>query len=99
MERKAVLARVKMAAEGSARQAAEIQARQTDGFAEVYPLVQTYVRQKFMLEADECTGDRLLDWADCSLRKILRLKKEGKLVGDISRGCGGASSVITKRFC
>ena len=44
MERKAVLARVKMAAEGSARQAAEIQARQTDGFAEVYPLVQTYVR-------------------------------------------------------
>lgn len=97
MDRAAALARVRTAADRSVCRAAEIRARRAEGFAAVDPLVRAYVREKFLLEEGECPGDLLLDWADCSLRKILRLKKEGRLTGDISRGCSGASSVITKK--
>ena len=50
-----------------------------------------------LLSDGDGEADGLMDLADLSLRKILRLKKEGKLLGDISRGCSGASSVITKK--
>ena len=55
------------------------------------------MRDKFLLSDGDGEADGLMDLADLSLRKILRLKKEGKLLGDISRGCSGASSVITKK--
>lgn len=61
------------------------------------PLVRNYVRDKFLLNPEDGAAEELMALADLSLRKILRLKKEGKLLGDISRGCGGASSLITKK--
>lgn len=61
------------------------------------PLVRGYVRDKFLLSDGDGEAEELMALADLSLRKILRLKREGKLVGDISRGCSGASSLITKK--
>ena len=61
------------------------------------PLIRNYVRDKFLLSPEDGEAEALMDLADLSLRKILRLKKEGKLLGDISRGCSGASSLITKK--
>ena len=61
------------------------------------PLVRNYVRDKFLLSHEDGAAEELMALADLSLRKILRLKKEGKLLGDISRGCGGQSLLITKK--
>ena len=96
-DRQAVLQKVRASADRSARWAEAFQALEERTFDNTSPLVQGYVRDKFLLEPEECGSDLILALADISLRKILRLKKEGKLAGDISRGCSGASSVISKK--
>ena len=95
--RKALLDKVQAASDRAARWPAAFRVLEAPTFENSYPLVLGYVRDKFLLEPGECVGDLILDLADVSLRKLLRLKREGRLTGDISRGCSGASSVITKK--
>ncbi len=95
--RRELLDKVRASAEGAARWAAALRALDHPGMEEARPLVLGYVLEKFLLDPEEGESDLILDLADVSLRKLLRLKREGKLEGDISRGCSGASSVITKK--
>lgn len=63
----------------------------------VYPLVQGYILDRFLLTKEMCTSEKLLDLADVSLRYMLALKRMGIDPGQISRSCSGASSVISKK--
>lgn len=67
-------------------------------FGSVYPLVFGYIRGRFLLEPGMCGSERLFDLADASLRRLLKLKREGIEAGDIARSCAGASSVISKKI-
>ncbi len=96
-DRKAILQRVSTAAWDARRWVQAFDALEEKTFDAAYPLIRRYVRDKFLLSEEDGEEAELLGLADLSLRKILRLKKEGKLLGDISRGCSGASSVITKK--
>jgi len=96
-ERKAILEKVRLAAWDDRRWVRTFEALESKRFEHLYPIVRGYVRSKFLLDEGDPEETLILDLADTSLRKILRLKKEGKLIGDISRGCSGASSVISKK--
>lgn len=96
-ERKAILEKVRLAAWDSDRWVRSFEALETRRYETAYPVVRGYVRAKFLLEESDPEETSILELADTSLRKILRLRKEGKLIGDISRGCSGASSVISKK--
>ena len=96
-DRKAIFQRVSTAAWDSRRWVDAFDALERPCTEDALPLIRRYVRDKFLLSGGDGAADGLMDLADLSLRKILRLKKEGKLLGDISRGCSGASSVITKK--
>ncbi len=65
--------------------------------AAVYPLVRGYILNRFLLPEALARSDKLLDLADESLRHVLELKKQGIVLTDISHGCSGASSVVTKK--
>ncbi|MCR5785932.1 MAG: aminotransferase class V-fold PLP-dependent enzyme, partial [Eubacterium sp.] len=67
-------------------------------FDEIYPKVKEFIRERFLLTEEMCTSDNLLDLADISLRHILDMKKRGVDIGEISRACSGASSVISKKI-
>lgn len=96
-DRKAIFQRVSTAAWDARRWVLAYQALEHPTLENALPLVRNYVRDKFLLSPEDGAAEALMDLADLSLRKILRLKKEGKLLGDISRGCSGASSLITKK--
>ena len=96
-DRKAIFQRVSTAAWDARRWVLAYQALEHPTLENALPLVRNYVRDKFLLSPEDGAAEALMDLADLSLRKILRLKKEGKLPGDISRGCSGASSLITKK--
>lgn len=96
-DRKAIFQRVSTAAWDARRWVLAFQALDRPTPEDVLPLVRNYVRDKFLLSPEDGEAEELMTLADLSLRKILRLKKEGKLLGDISRGCSGASSLITKK--
>ncbi len=63
----------------------------------VYPLVQGYILDRFLLTEEMCASEKLLDLADVSLMYMLALKRMGIDPGQISRSCSGASSVISKK--
>lgn len=96
-DRKAIFQRVSTAAWDARRWVLAYQALEYPTRENTQSLVRNYVRDKFLLSPEDGEAEALMDLADLSLRKILRLKKEGKLLGDISRGCSGASSLITKK--
>ena len=96
-DRKAIFQRVSTAAWDARRWVLAFEALDHPTPEDVLPLIRNYVRNKFLLSPEDGEAEALMDLADLSLRKILRLKKEGKLLGDISRGCSGASSLITKK--
>ncbi len=97
-DRQAILKRVTAAAQKAGRWVTAFEELEEKTFERAYPLIRGWVLEKFTLEeADTSAADELMALADRSLRKILRLKKEGKLTEDLSRGCSGASSVITKK--
>lgn len=96
-DRKAIFQRVSTAAWDARRWVLAYQALECPTRENTQSLVHNYVRDKFLLSPEDGEAEALMDLADLSLRKILRLKKEGKLLGDISRGCSGASSLITKK--
>lgn len=96
-DRKAIFQRVSTAAWDARRWVLAYQALEHPTWENTQSLVRNYVRDKFLLSLEDGEAEALMDLADLSLRKILRLKKEGKLLGDISRGCSGASSLITKK--
>lgn len=96
-DRKAIFQRVSTAAWDARRWVLAFEALDHPTLEDVLPLIRNYVRDKFLLSPEDGEAEALMDLADLSLRKILRLKKEGKLLGDISRGCSGASSLITKK--
>lgn len=95
--RKEILAGVKQSSESGAEYVSKFQALEDKTARAVYPLVRGYIRKRFLLTDELCKSDQLLDLADASLRHILEMKKQGIQLEDISRGCGGASSVITKK--
>lgn len=96
-DRKAIFQRVSTAAWDARRWVRAYQTLDRPTPEDALPLVRNYVRDKFLLSPEDGEAEELMALADLSLRKILRLKKEGKLLGDISRGCSGASSLITKK--
>lgn len=96
-DRKAIFQRVSTAAWDARRWVLAFEALDRPDPENTLPLIRNYVRDKFLLSPEDGAAEELMDLADLSLRKILRLKKEGKLLGDISRGCSGASSLITKK--
>lgn len=96
-DRKAIFQRVSTAAWDARRWVLAFEALECPTRENTQSLVRNYVRDKFLLSPEDGEAEALMDLADLSLRKILRLKKEGKLLGDISRGCSGASSLITKK--
>lgn len=96
-DRKAIFQRVSTAAWDARRWVLAFEALDRPTPENTVPLIRSYVRDKFLLSPEDGEAEALMDLADLSLRKILRLKKEGKLLGDISRGCSGASSLITKK--
>lgn len=96
-DRKAIFQRVSTAAWDARRWVLVFDRLECPTQESTLPLVRNYVRDKFLLNPEDGAAEELMALADLSLRKILRLKKEGKLLGDISRGCGGASSLITKK--
>lgn len=96
-DRKAIFQRVSTTAWDARRWADAFDGLEQPGMEDALPLVRRYVRDKFLLSDGDGEASALMELADLSLRKILRLKKEGKLLGDISRGCSGASSLITKK--
>lgn len=96
-DRNAIFQRVSTAAWDARRWVLAFEALEHPTRENTLPLVRSYVRDKFLLSPEDGEAEELMALADLSLRKILRLKKEGKLLGDISRGCGGASSLITKK--
>ncbi len=95
--RKAIFQRVSTAAWDARRWVPAFEGLAHPTLEDALPLIRNYVRDKFLLSPEDGEAEALMDLADLSLRKILRLKKEGKLLGDISRGCSGASSLITKK--
>ena len=84
-DRKAIFQRVSTAAWDSRRWVDAFDALERPCTEDALPLIRRYVRDKFLLSDGDGEADGLMDLADLSLRKILRLKKEGKLLGDISR--------------
>lgn len=96
-DRKSIFQRVSTAAWDARRWVRAYQALDRPTPEDALPLVRNYVRDKVLLSPEDGEAEELMALADLSLRKILRLKKEGKLLGDISRGCSGASSLITKK--
>ena len=96
-DRKAIFQRVSTAAWDARRWVLAFEALDRPDPENALPLIRSYVRDKFLLSPEDGAAEALMALADLSLRKILRLKKEGKLLGDISRGCSGASSLITKK--
>lgn len=96
-ERKKLLEKVQNREKGAARWAASFHALKHPDFDCAYPLVRGYVLEKFMLEPQETEEEEILAIADTSLRKVMKLKKEGKLVVDKSATCLGASSLFTKK--
>ena len=61
-----------------------------------YPLVRGYILDRYLLTEEICPSDKLEELADKSLRYMLEQKRMGIDLGQISRSCSGASSVISK---
>lgn len=97
MEQEKILARLHEASGRIAQYPKAYWALPCRDYAHVYPLVWGYIRDRFLLTEEMCSGDRLLDLADISLRYMLELKRQGIDPGQISRSCSGASSVISKK--
>ena len=96
-ERKRILDRIKKYQMGAARWVREFKELPEKTIDNVYPLIEHYVRDKFLLRQNDCVDGDLLVLADISIRRTLKLRKEGVDIGDISAGCSGASSVIAKK--
>lgn len=96
--RDVILARLTEASHRMSRYAPAYRALPRRDFQTVYPLVQGYIRDRFLLTEEMCTSDKLLDLADISLRYMLELKRQGIDPGQISRSCSGASSVVSKKI-
>ena len=66
-------------------------------FKHIYPLVRGYILDRYLLTEEICASDKLEELADKSLRYMLEQKRMGIDLGQISRSCSGASSVISKK--
>lgn len=97
--REVILARLHAAAQRLPQYESEYQNLNQRDYDHVYPLVQGYILDRFLLTEEMCASEKLLDLADVSLRYMLELKRMGIDPGQISRSCSGASSVISKKFC
>lgn len=86
-----------MGQEEKARYLSAYRALETPTPETVYPILLGYIRERLLLPPALCPGDGLLALCDASLRHILDMKRKGIHIGDISRSCGGASSVISKK--
>ena len=96
-ERKVLLARMLKSRTGAAEWVKKFKELPDKTESLVYPLIKNYVRNKLLLSQEECIDGDLLHLADASLRRILKLKRQGIEIEDVSNGCSGASSVITKK--
>ncbi len=96
-DRKKIFERISTAAWNSGRWVLAFDALESMTFETVYPLIVHYVRDKFLLSEEDGDCAEILGLADISLMKIRRLRQEGKLLGDVSQGCSGAASVVTKK--
>lgn len=95
--REVILARLHAAAQRLPQYESEYQNLNQRDYDHVYPLVQGYILDRFLLTEEMCASEKLLDLADVSLRYMLALKRMGIDPGQISRSCSGASSVISKK--
>ena len=95
--REVILARLHAAAQRLPQYESEYQNLSQRDYDHVYPLVQGYILDRFLLTEEMCASEKLLDLADVSLRYMLALKRMGIDPGQISRSCSGASSVISKK--
>ena len=95
--REVILARLHAAAQRLPQYESRYLSLNQRDYDHVYPLVQGYILDRFLLTKEMCTSEKLLDLADVSLRYMLALKRMGIDPGQISRSCSGASSVISKK--
>ncbi len=95
--REAILAQLHAAAQRLPQYESRYQNLDRRDYDHVFPLVQGYILDRFLLTKEMCTSEKLLDLADISLRHMLALKRMGIDPGQISRSCSGASSVISKK--
>lgn len=95
--RQDILSRVRRSVQGGARFPALFDSLEVRDFRHAYPIVRGYILDRFLLMEEPAETDCILDLADISLRHILALKKAGLYVGDTSRACSAASSVIAKK--
>ena len=95
--REAILAQLHAAAQRLPQYESRYLSLSQRDYDHVYPLVQGYILDRFLLTKEMCTSEKLLDLADISLRHMLALKRMGIDPGQISRSCSGASSVISKK--
>ena len=95
--REAILARLHAAVQRLPQYESRYQNLDQRNYDHIYPLVRGYILDRFLLTEEMCTGEKLLDLADISLRYMLALKRMGIEPGQISRSCSGASSVISKK--
>ena len=96
-DREVILARLRAAAQRLPQYESRYLSLNRRDYDHVYPLVQGYILDRFLLTEEMCTSEKLLDLADVSLRYMLALKRMGIDPGQISRSCSGASSVISKK--
>ena len=96
-DRSEILARVRRQAASGEQIPALLEALPSVTAEGVLPILRAYILDRYMLPPEEGESDELLALAEASLRRYVRLVREGAVEKDPSRQCSTASSVIVKK--
>lgn len=96
-ERSEILARVRSAAQQSAALPARLAQLPELTVENLYPILLDYIRERFLLRAEDCGSDELMELSEASLRRYIQLYRAGLIDKKSASQCSTASSAVVKK--
>lgn len=96
-ERSEILARLRSAAQQSAALPARLAQLPELTEKTLYPILLDYIRERFLLRAEDCGSDELIELAEASLRRYIQLRRAGLIDKKPASQCSTASSTVVKK--
>ena len=96
-ERSEILRRIRESAQQSGEISASLGSLRVWTTDAVRPILTDYIRERFLLEAEDVRSDNIMELSEAGLRRYIELFRAGKITKEKARQCSTASSVIVKK--